>query len=80
MFNNVPVSCSLVPDPSDPSCCKIPSCTPDSTNPVMGINTPATTVAPGIVTGIGKIPTPVPGMMQIDRIPAGGCHGYYTTI
>lgn len=62
VFNNVPVSCSLVPDPSDPSCCKIPSCKSAGTTPLVGINTPPTTVAPGVITGIGKIPTPSPGV------------------
>ncbi|XP_041376878.1 uncharacterized protein LOC121389349 [Gigantopelta aegis] len=66
-FKNVAPGCTLMPDPKDPACCKVPSC---PVKPVGATPTPGylpVTGSPGQVTGLAPVPTqnpyliPVPG-------------------
>ncbi|KAJ8302722.1 LOW QUALITY PROTEIN: hypothetical protein KUTeg_019118 [Tegillarca granosa] len=60
-YISLPSTCTLVPDPNDPSCCKVPSCsfvTP-SIPPTPGFISQPTPPS-GIITGYGKVPTPMP--------------------
>lgn len=62
-------NCVLIPDPSDPECCKKPQCTSQNTNPpvIVGTNPPRPpvylTFGPGQTINGGTRPTvPAPGM------------------
>ena len=39
-YDNVPVSCTFVPDPKDPSCCRVPSCQGTSGTGTSGTGVP----------------------------------------
>jgi len=71
----VPSGCTLVPDPKDPSCCKVAYCPPPPTsvpNPTPGYLAPnPNTPAPPKITGIAPVPTPVPSP-QITLAPQPG--------
>ncbi|XP_041376891.1 uncharacterized protein LOC121389362 [Gigantopelta aegis] len=81
-FTNIPANCMMVPDPRDPSCCQMPEC-PFPT-PKPGVTpTPgyiSITPATGVITGIGKIPTPSPLLspspgpgQSPTKAPSKGC-------
>lgn len=66
VYDPVPAGCTLVVDPQDPTCCKVPQCAP--TPGPLGFPTPPPGQSPtpftvtnvhGVVTG--RAPTPTPG-------------------
>jgi len=71
-YTSVPTGCTLIPDPKDPTCCKIASCPLPPTmqpNPTPGfVNPNPNTPAPPQVTGVAPVPTPV----YIQPTPAPG--------
>ena len=49
-YDNLPSTCTLIPDPNDPTCCQVPQCT----TPTPGPNQPVTVKGqPGSFTGFG---------------------------
>ena len=62
VYTSVAPGCTMVPDPKDPDCCEIPDCPiVPPVSPTPGI----VTFQPGpggVVTGIGLVPTPKPGV------------------
>ncbi|XP_060570089.1 uncharacterized protein LOC132728460 isoform X2 [Ruditapes philippinarum] len=59
-YPNLPPTCTLVPDPKDPTCCKVASCPtpPTSVPPTPGYLIPnPNTPAPPMVTGVAPVPT-----------------------
>ena len=72
-YPNLPPSCTLVPDPKDPTCCKVASCPtpPTSVPPTPGYLIPnPNTPAPPMVTGVAPVPTqPSP---QVTPAPQPG--------
>ena len=56
-YPSLPAGCTLVADPSDPLCCKIPQCAP---NPNSNSSQPYPTPPPGHVTGGSVTPAPSP--------------------
>ncbi|XP_076470008.1 uncharacterized protein LOC143300296 [Babylonia areolata] len=62
-FDNMPAGCTMVPDPRDPTCCKIPDCplvpVGGVTPTVSGFLRPSVTPQHGVFTGDGKIPSPL---------------------
>ncbi|XP_070202959.1 uncharacterized protein [Littorina saxatilis] len=83
-FQGIPAGCTSVPDPKDPSCCKVPECPlSPSQGPSFtgsGFVRPSITPPPGVITGDGKIPTPVPtptlhpGDTTPIPLPRTGCY------
>ncbi|XP_053376973.1 uncharacterized protein LOC123528762 [Mercenaria mercenaria] len=62
-YDTIPSNCTLVPDPSNPACCKVPQCIP---LPVPGTATP--TGPPVTVTGVtGKITGTLPPGVNGNR-------------
>ncbi|XP_035826806.1 uncharacterized protein LOC101848762 [Aplysia californica] len=56
-YNNVPISCTRVPDPKDPQCCKIPDCGAVTGTSGGGTTTGLSPVGfSGTITGYGKPP------------------------
>lgn len=72
-YKNVPATCTMVPDPSDPQCCQLPQCIPGvngyptpvpQQTPAPGVTiapTPMTGQPLGVVTGFAPSPTPTAG-------------------
>lgn len=61
-----PASCTLVPSPEDPTCCKIPKCV---TSPNVNFNT----LPPAVVTGgIVTTPAPLPTRPTVAPTPGSG--------
>ena len=61
LSGSLPNECKLVPDPNDPLCCEVASCSPAKTNTSTGYLIP--TVPPGTVTGRQVTPTLAPGQV-----------------
>ena len=80
VYSQIPAGCSLVPDPSNPTCCKIPDCpVPSGVSPSAGYVPNPLSPTAGSVTGIGRVPTPgntpsqVPGQPLVPTPPSTGC-------
>lgn len=62
-YTSVPVECTLVPDPKDPSCCQVPKCPVKPTAgplPTPGYVPTPVTAKPGVLTGLAPVPTSQP--------------------
>ncbi|KAK7115067.1 hypothetical protein V1264_001009 [Littorina saxatilis] len=77
-YDTVPAGCTLVVDPKDPTCCKVPQCAP--TPGPLGFPTPPSgqsptpytvTNVPGVVTG--HAPTPTKGTDGKTPQPRNAC-------
>ncbi|XP_076111945.1 uncharacterized protein LOC143080130 isoform X2 [Mytilus galloprovincialis] len=71
-YDSLPQGCTLVADPSDPQCCKVPQCQliPQNATPQPGIFTPPVPVF-GSFTGSAPNPTPQPTPSPTMRLPNG---------